>query len=654
MIRQAQLPIQQRVLTFVRGAVNEEARTVEVTFSSETPVERWWGTEVLDHSAGACDLSRLNNSAPLLCEHDREEQIGVVETGSAQIGSDRKGRCIVRFSRNPDGEEEFQDVKDGIRTKISVGYCIDEMKLARTGDAGDEYLITKWTPLEVSLVSIEADPACGVGRQIDFDAQRAADAQRPQFNVAIDTGDEAAMKIRSFHGRSLIFRQKDETPGGGGNSPKVEITREEREAAVQQTRQSEMQRLKEITALGKTHGCEERAEKAINDGETVEAFRKWVLDVHLVSGTRKLTPANVDPRIGMSDKETRSFSLIRALNQIATRNRLEGLEKEACEAAAKHLKRDIGENTIVLPEEVVRFDSRAFGAAALDLPFTRAQVAGTGSGGGFTVATQLGPMIELLRNATVLGRLGVTQLTGLVGDLALPVQTGGATAYWVSETGAVTDSEATFGQKVLTPHRLGASIPFSTQFLAQSSISAEAFIRNELMTTLAIEKDRAGLHGSGAAGQPLGVQNTVGINATVTFGGAADWADVVEFETGCAVDNADIGTMGFALSSATVGKWKTKLKDSVAGAGYLITSLPGGAMEANGYQVQRTNQITGNIAFFGVWAQLIQASWAGMEIIVDPFALKKSGQVEVTINELTDNLTRQPLAFNVSTDSAAQ
>jgi hypothetical protein len=185
-------------------------------------------------------------------------------------------------------------------------------------------------------------------------------------------------------------------------------------------------------------------------------------------------------------------------------------------------------------------------------------------------------------------------------------------------------------------------------------MDAESFIRNDANRVLLIEKDRAALLGSGANGQPLGLANTSGINATVTYGGAAEWTDVVEHETGIADDNADIDAMAFILGVTTVGKWKTKLKDSVAGANYLINGA-GDSMEANGYPVLRTKQV-GSAAqsFFGCWSQLIMGSWSGLEVIVDPFTLKKSGQVEITFNELCDILVRQPLAFNVSTDSAAQ
>jgi hypothetical protein len=125
---------------------------------------------------------------------------------------------------------------------------------------------------------------------------------------------------------------------------------------------------------------------------------------------------------------------------------------------------------------------------------------------------------------------------------------------------------------------------------------------------------------------------------------------VVEFETGITADNADGNTMGFALSSATVGKWKTILKDAGSGSGYLID--PG--MTANGYNVVRTNQITGDIAYFGDWRALTRGRWAGEEITVDTLTLATSGQIKMVMNRLVSFLVTQPLSFNVSTDSAAQ
>ena len=607
-----------REATLSREAISTEKRTVELAFSSEEPVERFYGYEILGHKGSEADMKRLNNGAPLLLDHDPRSQIGVVER--AWIDPDGKGRAIVRFSRSPEGEQVFQDVQDGIRTKISVGYRINEMREEMEYDDDDDdddmprYRATSWTPYEISLVSVPADDSVGVGRA--------------------DNNNQTEIEIQ-MNSRTLL--NPDASAGGGGVSaptPKIEVNEGE-------VRKTEAKRCSEILALaGKFNVPLADAQRFINDGKPVDEFRQHILE-------NRPTQKPVDPdagMIGMNHKEVERFSVLKAIRDITFNGRLEGLEKDVCDASVKHLKREVKDGAIVIPEDVMNPVHLRGGYGV------RANNATNFGAGGATVATTLGPMIELLRNRTVVAQAGATQLTGLTGNVAMPKHNGGATAYWVSETGALTDSESTFGQLVLTPHRLGATVPYTTQFIAQSSLSVEAFIRDDLMKVLAIAKDLAALHGTGASGQPLGVQNTTGINATVTFGGAAVWADIVEFETGIAVDNADIGSMGFIISSGTVGKWKTILRDSVAGAAYLI----GDSGLVNGYPYYRTNQISGNIAFFGVWSQLIMASWSGIEVIVDPYALKKSGQVEITVNELCDIAVRQPLAFNVSTDSAAQ
>ena len=143
-------------------AFDEEARTVELSFSSEEPYERWWGTEILDHAESAVRLGRLNNGGALLMDHNGRDQVGVVER--AWI-SGRKGRAVVRFGRSARAQEVFQDVIDGIRKLVSVGYRIVEMVLAQRDGDNATYRVTDWEPYEISLVSIPADTTVGVGRE---------------------------------------------------------------------------------------------------------------------------------------------------------------------------------------------------------------------------------------------------------------------------------------------------------------------------------------------------------------------------------------------------------------------------------------------------------------------------------------------------------
>ena len=615
-----------------RAAVNAEARTVEIAFSSEYPVDRGNYSEILDHAAGSCDLTRLSDGGPLLLCHesdDGEKQIGVIE--SARIDADKMGRAVVRFGKGELAEEIFRDVQDGIRRCVSVGYARTSVVASTKEQDGREVIRYRWTPYELSIVPIPADPNSGVGR--------------------------GAIVHREF--ATLDTKFMTDTVATIDPGKVLEIQTSARASALA----DEQKRCVEITdaadKLCELHPHGTAAIRGIARAGVVAKKPAMEVSNEMLTAIPGLRVADKTVTIGMNGGEVKRFSLLRAINQILATGRLEGLEKEVSDTASK-LYRIKGQRdgSIILPEEIVQRDmTTSHGLSRAEFigyaNTFRAQNVTTATAGGYTVATVLGPMIEYLRNDTVLGRAGVTLMGGLTGDVSFPVQSGGATAYWVTETGAVTDSQATFGQKTVTPHRLGATLPFTTQFLAQSSISAEAFLNAELMTVLGLELDRAGLAGSGAAGEPLGVAATTGINATVTYSNAAVWADIIEHETGITTDNAAIGEMAFIINSATVGKWKQALVASASGSDFIISS---NTSLVNGYPYHRTNQTlyVASQSLFGVWKQLLSCSWAGREVIVDPYALKKSGQIEITMNQFHDYLVRQPLAFNCSTDSAAQ
>ena len=155
---------QKRSAVIEARGVNMDARTVELAFSSEAPVERGYGIEILDHSQNAMQMEFINSGrAPLLVDHDPTDVVGVVE--QVAMGADRMARARVRFGRSARAQEILQDVADGIRTNVSVGYVVDEW-MVQKGDRGkaDTYRAVRWTPLEISSVSIPADASVGIGR----------------------------------------------------------------------------------------------------------------------------------------------------------------------------------------------------------------------------------------------------------------------------------------------------------------------------------------------------------------------------------------------------------------------------------------------------------------------------------------------------------
>ena len=150
-----------RACEFDRAKIKSDSRTVECSFSSETPVDRGTYWEILDHSPGNADLSRLNDGGPLLLNHNTDSQIGAVS--SARI-ENRKGRADLKFSQGALGTEIFNDVKDGIRKLMSIGYVTkDEISRKQAADGRPEIRFS-WTAVECSIVPCPADETVGIGR----------------------------------------------------------------------------------------------------------------------------------------------------------------------------------------------------------------------------------------------------------------------------------------------------------------------------------------------------------------------------------------------------------------------------------------------------------------------------------------------------------
>lgn len=373
----------------------------------------------------------------------------------------------------------------------------------------------------------------------------------------------------------------------------------------------------------------------------------------------------------MTKKEVRRWSLVRAINLLAQGKPLDGIEGEASLAVAKRM----GKNPtgFYVPHDVKgvslaeanELDSGTLTdvydrIAELRKTFNRALNVTTFSAGGALMGTDVltGSMIELLRNRIKVVQLGARMLTGLVGNIAIPRHTGGATAQWLAEGALSTASQQTFGQLLLTPHRLAVETQWTKQLMMQTSLDVEAFVREDLMATIAVEKDRAAINGSGVLGEPLGILNVTGINS-VTFGAAPTWAKVVEFETLIAEDNADFGSLAYLTTPAARGKMKTIEVASTTGifiwGPCLCAPAPGnGAGTLNGYRAEISNQVPGNRMIFGNWNDVILAEWDGMDIVVDPYTLASANSIRIVINVHGDNGLRHAQSMAASTDSAAQ
>lgn len=644
-VRKAAAERQHRAARYQRDTINVDERTVELAFASDEPYERWWGTEILDCTPAAVNLERLNNRHPLLLDHDTRKQIGVVER--AWVDADRKCRALVRFSRGALGEEIFQDVQDGIRELVSVGYAIDDMVLESRTDDDATYRVTRWTPYEVSIVSVPADTTVGVGRSL---AAEAAPAQ-PKETPVSDTP----------------------TAAPAAQQPDIRVIASE-------AQRTERERVTQIRAMGQAHQLADDADKAINDGTSVDAFRAHVLDKLVQRG--KLKPAPTSPEIGMSEGEKRQFSVVRLMNAVLNPHDREaqeaaGFEFECSREARKlqpvddtkgNLSRERASG-VTIPFDVLASPLALQRSAAAEAAALFARISaqrdlnvGSATAGGNLVATTLlaSNFIELLRNRMMVAQMGATMLDGLVGNMAIPSQTAAASTNWVTEGNAVTESEATFGQVTLSPKTVGMFTDYSRRTLLQTTPAIEALVRADLAAGIAVEIDRAALHGSNSGGQPRGIAATAGIGSVAggTNGAAPTYLNMIALEEQVAVANADVGALGFLTNA----KMRAQLRGTQQFASTNGVPVWGSDNTILGYRAGVSNNVSSTLTkgtsngvcsaiFFGNWNDLLIGLWGGLDLILDASALATSGGRRLVALQDVDVAVRRAASFAAMLDA---
>jgi HK97 family phage major capsid protein len=575
------LPKMYRSAIFERAAMDDENRTVELSFSSETPVERWWGIEILDHKPESVRLARINGGSPLLMDHNPQDQIGVIEGARVENG---RGIAKVRFGKSSRAEEIWQDVKDGIRTLVSVGYRIYETIETKLTEQIIQERATDWEPFEISIVAVPADMAVGIGR---------SENQSEMNDVKIKR-----------EGNPIMDELKVETPNF--------------EKELADARRAEVDRAREIRALATGHGMVADGETFIADGKSIDGFRAHILG-------RLKTEKHIDTQqgnIGLSDKDIRKYSLIRAINAAASGDWSKaGFELELSRELALKFGRQ--PKSFFVPDEILA--KRTLVAAGSPLVGTE-HVAGS--------------FIEALRAKSVIFRAGALSLTGLRGNVNIPKQSGVGTVEVVAEGQAGTYGDQAFATVSLTPYTLRGKTTVSRELAIESNPSVENLIMRDFVREFALALDQYGLQGTGTA-QPRGILNTSGIGSV--SGTTLGWAGVVELETDVNNANGDIDVMHYITTPTVNGLLKTRVKET--GTGIYISEKN----EINGYPVLPTTKMAASRMLFGSFSSLLAGFWAGLDLQVDPYSAADNGQIVLRAFQMFDVTVRHAAAFSATT-----
>lgn len=580
-------------LQFTRAEADDGSQDTYVfPLSSEAPYRRYRGTEILVHSKAAVDLSFLNSgNAPLLHQHDAYSgQIGVIERAWLD-NSTKRVYVEVRFSRRPEAQAVRQDVDDGIVRNVSVGYEVLEVEHTERDEEGpNEYRVTLWKPKEASFVSIPADETVGVGRSTQL--------------------QEGAMPAETLENGAAPNGTTTRDGKGGGIPPApVPVNVMSEEARAERAEQ-----VSEIRALAATHNLSDFALEFIGNAEragqapSLARFRGEL---------RAKLPADtplVNADVGLTEKETKRFSIVRlarAMRDGATSDeiRAAAFEMQACDQAAENFEG--ATNGYRLPEEVMRNWSN-FEIDGVTGAQYRAAMATSGNANVQSTDHLAGRFIENLRNRSSVMRAGATMLTGLSGNIEIPGGDTNSTAGWLGAEGDdAPETTPTFRKVEMSIKDIAGYTDLTRRMLIQTTIDIENYVRNQLLTAIALGIDLAGLQGSGASGVPEGIKNVSGIGS-VTFAAAVPTRDeIIDMWSDVATANADIGNLAFIFNSLMAGDLMKVKVD--AGSGKFILNNPDGNLADIAPSI-RSNQVTDGDVFFGNWSDLLMGMWGGLDL----------------------------------------
>ena len=595
--------------------MDADDRRVRLAFSSEEPVERSFGMEVLSHDTDAIDLEFLSSGrAPLLLDHNLSQQIGVVE--NVTVDEDRRGRAVVRFGKGALSREVLDDIVDGVRANVSVGYRINELE--RESDRQDEGLETfvarRWTPLEVSIVSIPADQSVGVGR----------DGSTDTFDVHISHKEDTHMSDQET----------------AVEAPTVDTAQIANEA-----RSNELGRIREIMAIATQHQVRDLGERAIDDGTSLAEFKGRVLEHLATTGSDKPLAQPVD-QPDISTKEQQEFSLVRAIRAASTGDWSQaGYEREVSGEIARTTGRD--PKGFYVP-------ASAWGQRNI--------IVGVNADGGFMKPTDhLGnEFIAALRGRIVVAGLGARVMTGLQGDVAIPKISAGGTAAFVGEGSSVAEVNQTFASVTLSPKTLGTMTDISRKLVYQSDPSAEAVIRDDLLAAVAAKIEDVAIEGGGS-NEPTGITQTSGIGSVAigTNGGAPTWASVTALVKEVEQDNAALST---SLAFLTNPKVKNKLAGTAkVGSSDSVMILDAPWTELYGYPMGVTTHVPSDLTkgstsgtcsamIFGDFGSMILGFWSATDVLVDPYTGGAAGNIRILVHQDCDVAVRHAQSFAADLD----
>ncbi|EJI0235971.1 phage major capsid protein [Escherichia coli] len=650
------------------GVINEghnDQYEFEIAFSSTQPYQRqFWDEqnqemvvldEILVHTPEAVDLSRLNNNAPLLFNHNFDNHIGVV--CDARIDTDNVGRALVKFSKHGTLANDIRNkVIEGTMEKISVGYDIKEYHIDYTKG---QLIVTKWAPFEISFVTVPADDSVGLNRSLN--------------TITVNLGAKRDMTKEQIEEikEEQESAQVEETPVEENKESEVEETQERQVEENEENENLEDGKDAEhpesvdddSSTVREEEEVKEEREAAPIEEEKIEevAERSEEDELEIREIARELNIDDEELKRALANKEiTPEAFRTKALNNItnAQRNN-EQINKE------KNMEKTFDLNNVIrslVDGEALGANEAEFSAMAATATMQRGRAARGGSvfvpaaamraaAAGNTKADLTAitdeklmteSYIEMLLPASCLGRLGVTVYSGLNAPTAIPKMTASSVEAFgfVDENGSAPESKATFSNVKLSPKTFAGGNPISRQSL-KTVPGIATLITDHINKAVRIKLEQLILSDKENARGPAGLVKQLVDGGRVEKKAAFSYKDFLKEIAKLTDAGVPAQAIKFAMSGATAAELESTLKDNGV-SGYIIENG-----KLAGYEVVTSGVIPADHIVLGDFSGITIGEWGGLELDMDDTTYRAQSAIVPRIWVDLDYVVTQPEALKV-------
>ncbi|ENU4770891.1 phage major capsid protein [Escherichia coli] len=650
------------------GVINEghnDQYEFEIAFSSTQPYQRqFWDEqnqemvvldEILVHTPEAVDLSRLNNNAPLLFNHNFDNHIGVV--CDARIDADNVGRALVKFSKHGTLANDIRNkVIEGTMEKISVGYDIKEYHIDYTKG---QLIVTKWAPFEISFVTVPADDSVGLNRSlntitVNLEAKR--DMTKEQIEQVKDEEKEVA--------------QVEETPVEENKEPEVEETQERQVEENEENENLEDGKDAEhpesvdddSSTVRETEEIKEEREAAPVEEEKIE-------EVAERSEEDELEIREIARELNIDDEELKRALAIKDMTPEAFRtkalNNLVNAQRNNEQIKDSKMEKTFDLNNVIrslvdgaaLGANEAEYSAMAAGAAmqrgraarggSVFVPAAALRAASEGNTKATLTAVTDEKLltesyIEMLLPASCLGRLGVTVLSGLNSPIAVPKMTASSVDAFgfVDENGSAPESKATFENVKMAPKTFAGGNPISRQSL-KTVPNIATLITDHINKAVRIKLEQLILSDKDNTRGPKGLVKQLVDGGRVTKKAAFSYKDFLKEIAALTDAGVPAQSIKFAMSGATAAELESTLKDNGV-SGYIIENG-----KLAGYDVVTSGVIPADHIVLGDFSGIMIGEWGGLELDMDDTTYRAQSAIVPRIWVDLDFTVVQPEALKV-------